>query len=743
MSGSDKFTELKSSSSSWFYRRFRHPVTWELPRESPQNPPDLTGLRVYPLSRRRPQPKRSTRLDRNQFVEVVRSRRVFHCVQPEHFTDIKCRLMIFDHPACAERTTAFLDKGAADPSLDTRGAPEKHRAQGPGFMRPPRIRDPIAAPAKVTRFAGETPVLASTSGLRDASLGDGPRVVLFRRYDIRMLVSAAIWAGWPSLTGILWSYVDFLWGLGFPDLLTQGRAPRTPKSNQLCRVLRRVMWRQRAFLFVVLFFVICGASSFSYPEAQLERIIQDPTFISLFAGPRVDIGDLCRQIFPLISWFGHFGGFQLLFEPSVLMMNWMRVTPCQFTSCPIREAKWLVYISHESMHDSDIRVFAMASNGSMIPKPGDPLGQWSSFPSPCADNTTHAPECVWAHFPRALGACGALDGPDRMGTRFFYAMDAPFGYQREYLGRWVPGLDRVGQARCPLVILERYPVLEPHVPSSCLAHSSAKDITAELARMLTEKGPDATPWDTVQRWAATMSHVLQRYPDPNFAALHAMFKESLNYVGIANCQQAMYDNWVLCHGPTQPHWLVAVRHQALYRDSRVHIYRMRYNGTLLLPEYWTRPFDVDEEFWFQQRAGWSQTTFLRDSFFTAFSVETPDLVTASFLPPNTECTLTDVCTQTSFARKAVDTIIAQAAATINSTLPITASFSASNSTWWALASPKSPQEALRAFETLLNPFLTFQNGPFAVPFLSKCWYRWLWSSREQEPQELGQVYVQS
>ncbi|KAJ4453633.1 hypothetical protein PAPYR_11842 [Paratrimastix pyriformis] len=33
-------------------------------------------------------------------------------------------------------------------------------------MWPPRIRDPIAAPAKVTRFAGETPVLAFTSGLR-------------------------------------------------------------------------------------------------------------------------------------------------------------------------------------------------------------------------------------------------------------------------------------------------------------------------------------------------------------------------------------------------------------------------------------------------------------------------------------------------------------------------------------------------------------------------------------------------
>ncbi|KAJ4457484.1 hypothetical protein PAPYR_7083 [Paratrimastix pyriformis] len=42
----------------------------------------------------------------------------------------------------------------------------------------------------------------------------------------------------PSLTGILWAYVDFLWGLGFPDLLTPpGVRPRKdPKIKfQVCR----------------------------------------------------------------------------------------------------------------------------------------------------------------------------------------------------------------------------------------------------------------------------------------------------------------------------------------------------------------------------------------------------------------------------------------------------------------------------------------------------------------------------
>ncbi|KAJ4462513.1 putative IFT27 [Paratrimastix pyriformis] len=42
----------------------------------------------------------------------------------------------------------------------------------------------------------------------------------------------------PSLTGILWAYVEFLWGLGFPDLLTpRGVRPRKdPKIKfQLCR----------------------------------------------------------------------------------------------------------------------------------------------------------------------------------------------------------------------------------------------------------------------------------------------------------------------------------------------------------------------------------------------------------------------------------------------------------------------------------------------------------------------------
>ncbi|KAJ4454512.1 hypothetical protein PAPYR_10777 [Paratrimastix pyriformis] len=52
----------------------------------------------------------------------------------------------------------------------------------------------------------------------------------------------------PSLTGILWAYVEFLWGLGFPDLLTPpGVRPRKdPKSKfQLCRV----WWRFSGYKF--------------------------------------------------------------------------------------------------------------------------------------------------------------------------------------------------------------------------------------------------------------------------------------------------------------------------------------------------------------------------------------------------------------------------------------------------------------------------------------------------------------
>ncbi|KAJ4456415.1 hypothetical protein PAPYR_8382 [Paratrimastix pyriformis] len=178
-------------------------------------------------------------------------------------------------------------------------------------MWPPRIRDPIAAPAKVTRFAGETPVLAFTSGLRgsiDSWWEGSPRGHLPLRGALTPRFAAlpcprcpphsadsvpphlsrgAMTASvpgrlpcpnpaclprhpptsaphrdfcmflrntsscnrsacrhlievldQPSLTGILWAYVEFLWGLGFPDLLTpRGVRPRKdPKIKfQLCR----------------------------------------------------------------------------------------------------------------------------------------------------------------------------------------------------------------------------------------------------------------------------------------------------------------------------------------------------------------------------------------------------------------------------------------------------------------------------------------------------------------------------
>ncbi|KAJ4458928.1 hypothetical protein PAPYR_5210 [Paratrimastix pyriformis] len=118
-------------------------------------------------------------------------------------------------------------------------------------MRPPQIRDPIAAPAKVTRFAGETPVLASASGLRgsiDSWRFDRLRagVIALRQPYPHVSFSVLLLFGQPSLGGILWAYVDFLWGLGFPDLLTpSGARPRKdPKIKfQLCR---RVLQQSRS-----------------------------------------------------------------------------------------------------------------------------------------------------------------------------------------------------------------------------------------------------------------------------------------------------------------------------------------------------------------------------------------------------------------------------------------------------------------------------------------------------------------
>ncbi|KAJ4453736.1 hypothetical protein PAPYR_11728 [Paratrimastix pyriformis] len=135
----------------------------------------------------------------------------------------------------------------------------------PGAPAPPRRFDsafcgpampPLPTPTQLTVSRPPSPGGAMTASVPGRLPCPNPacrvtprprrRIVIFacfyvtRRVAIDPHVSFSVLLpfGQPSLTGILWAYVEFLWGLGFPDLLTPpGVRPRKdPKIKfQLCR----------------------------------------------------------------------------------------------------------------------------------------------------------------------------------------------------------------------------------------------------------------------------------------------------------------------------------------------------------------------------------------------------------------------------------------------------------------------------------------------------------------------------
>ncbi|KAJ4452454.1 hypothetical protein PAPYR_13382 [Paratrimastix pyriformis] len=193
---------------------------------------------------------------------------------PVHSLSAICGCHPRDH-ACAERTTAFLATGpltrlgeawqreearrqflpsprdSVDPSIHggrIPGAPALRGALTPRFAALPC---PAAHPTQLTvsrplpgrhdrlRAGAIAPTLPAASPPTSAPHRD---FCMFlrntsscNRSACRHLIEVL---DQPSLTGILWAYVEFLWGLGFPDLLTPpGVRPRKdPKIKfQLCR----------------------------------------------------------------------------------------------------------------------------------------------------------------------------------------------------------------------------------------------------------------------------------------------------------------------------------------------------------------------------------------------------------------------------------------------------------------------------------------------------------------------------
>ncbi|KAJ4461798.1 hypothetical protein PAPYR_1454 [Paratrimastix pyriformis] len=199
---------------------------------------------------------------------------------PVHSLSAICGCHPRDH-ACAERTTAFLATGPLTrlgeawqreearrqflPSPRDSGVPSIHGGRDPpgaptlrGALTPrfAALPCPAAHPTQLTVSRPTSPGGAMTASVPGRLPCPNPACLprhpptsaphrdfcMFlrntsscNRSACRHLIEVL---DQPSLTGILWAYVEFLWGLGFPDLLTpRGVRPRKdPKIKfQLCR----------------------------------------------------------------------------------------------------------------------------------------------------------------------------------------------------------------------------------------------------------------------------------------------------------------------------------------------------------------------------------------------------------------------------------------------------------------------------------------------------------------------------